>query len=151
VNFLVNIPESGEIFGTNRGLPASETALAAAELDPLSQQVKDYEASIADASATPRRPIVGYGTLEEKFRQLGNELELRHHHRRRRGLAVLLRDGRRPQPVETFRGPDATSGPGTPHRPHRGRVDVSTTSTQSHRDRQKSSRRDSCVRGGRSS
>jgi multiple sugar transport system substrate-binding protein len=75
VNFLVNSPQSGEIFGTNRGLPASETALAAAELDPLSQQVKDYEASIADRlGEAPPVPIVGYGTLEEKFRQLGTEL-----------------------------------------------------------------------------
>lgn len=75
VNFLVNSPEAGEIFGTNRGLPASETALAAADLDPLSQQVKDYEASIADRLGdAPPVPIVGYGTLEEKFRQLGVEL-----------------------------------------------------------------------------
>jgi len=75
VDFLVNSPQSGEIFGTNRGLPASETALAAAELDPLSQQVKDYEASIADRLGdAPPVPIVGYGTLEEKFRQIGTEL-----------------------------------------------------------------------------
>ncbi|WP_251452043.1 extracellular solute-binding protein [Microbacterium sp. Marseille-Q6648] len=75
VNFLVNSPQSGEIFGTNRGLPASETALEAAELDPLSQQVRDYEASIADRLGdAPPVPIVGYGTLEEKFRQLGVEL-----------------------------------------------------------------------------
>ncbi|GAA1925015.1 extracellular solute-binding protein [Microbacterium aoyamense] len=75
VNFLVNSPQSGEIFGTNRGLPASETALDAADLDPLAQQVKDYEASIADRLGdAPPVPIVGYGTLEEKFRQLGVEL-----------------------------------------------------------------------------
>ncbi|MDY0908449.1 ABC transporter substrate-binding protein [Microbacterium sp. CFBP9034] len=75
VNFLVNSPESGEIFGTNRGLPASETALAAAELDPLSQQVKDHEEAIADRLGdAPPVPIVGYGTLEEKFRQIGAEL-----------------------------------------------------------------------------
>jgi multiple sugar transport system substrate-binding protein len=75
VNFLVNSPQSGEIFGTNRGLPASETALEAAELDPLSQQVADYEASIADRLGdAPPVPIVGYGTLEEKFRLLGTEL-----------------------------------------------------------------------------
>ncbi|WP_127473327.1 ABC transporter substrate-binding protein [Microbacterium sulfonylureivorans] len=75
VNFLINSPQSGEIFGTNRGLPASETALAAAELDPLSAQVKEYEESIADRLGdAPPVPIVGYGTLEEKFRQLGAEL-----------------------------------------------------------------------------
>ncbi|MCR2783478.1 MULTISPECIES: ABC transporter substrate-binding protein [unclassified Microbacterium] len=75
VNFLINSPESGAIFGTNRGLPASETALEAAELDPLSQQVADHEAAIADRLGdAPPVPIVGFGTLEEKFRQLGTEL-----------------------------------------------------------------------------
>ncbi|GAB2706510.1 multiple sugar transport system substrate-binding protein [Microbacterium marinum] len=75
VNFLVNSPEAGEIFGTNRGLPASETALAAADLDPLSQQVQAHEEAIADRLGdAPPVPIVGYGTLEEKFRQLGVEL-----------------------------------------------------------------------------
>ncbi|WP_248305409.1 extracellular solute-binding protein [Agromyces sp. H66] len=75
VNFLVNSPEAGAIFGTNRGLPASETMLEGAELDPLGQQIRDYEASIADRLGdAPPVPIVGYGTLEEKFRQLGQEL-----------------------------------------------------------------------------
>lgn len=75
VNFLVNSPESGEIFGTNRGLPASEAALEAADLDPLSQQVKDYEEGIADRLGdAPPVPVVGYGTIEEEFRQIGLEL-----------------------------------------------------------------------------
>ncbi len=75
VNFLINSPESGEIFGTNRGLPASETALAAAKLDPLSQQIADYEASISDRLGdAPPVPIVGYGTLEQKFLEIGKEL-----------------------------------------------------------------------------
>ncbi|WP_243229588.1 ABC transporter substrate-binding protein [Microbacterium sp. CIAB417] len=75
VDFLINSPQSGEIFGTNRGIPASETALEAADLDPLSQQIADYEASIADRLGdAPPVPIVGFGTLEEKFRLLGTEL-----------------------------------------------------------------------------
>lgn len=75
VDFLINSPQSGEIFGTNRGLPASETALKAADLDPLSVQVKEYEESIADRLGdAPPVPIVGSGTIEEKFRQLGTEL-----------------------------------------------------------------------------
>ncbi|WP_431778779.1 ABC transporter substrate-binding protein [Microbacterium aurantiacum] len=75
VDFLVNSPQSGEIFGTNRGLPASETALDAADLDPLSEQIRDYEASIQDRLGdAPPVPIVGYGTLEEEFRVLGQEL-----------------------------------------------------------------------------
>ena len=75
VDFLVNSPEAGAIFGTNRGLPASETMLEGAELDPLGQQIRDYEESISDRLGdAPPVPIVGYGTLEEKFRQLGQEL-----------------------------------------------------------------------------
>ncbi|WP_448719618.1 ABC transporter substrate-binding protein [Microbacterium natoriense] len=75
VNFLINSPESGKIFGTNRGIPASSTALEAADLDPLSTQIKDYEESIADRLGdAPPVPIVGYGSLEEKFRVLGTEL-----------------------------------------------------------------------------
>ncbi len=75
VNFLINSPQSGEIFGTNRGLPASATALEAADLDPLSEQIRAHEEAIADRLGdAPPVPIVGYGTLEEKFRQLGVEL-----------------------------------------------------------------------------
>jgi multiple sugar transport system substrate-binding protein len=75
IDFLINSPESGEIFGTNRGLPASETARDAADLDEMSQKIADYEASIADRlGEAPPVPIVGYGSLHEKFRQLGEEL-----------------------------------------------------------------------------
>ena len=75
IDFLINSPESGEIFGTNRGLPASETARESANLDELSQTIADYEASIADRlGAAPPVPIVGYGSLHEKFRELGEEL-----------------------------------------------------------------------------
>lgn len=75
LNFLVNSPEAGAAFGTNRGLPASETQLEGAELDPLGEQIRDYEASIEDRLGdAPPVPIVGYGTLEEKFRLLGQEL-----------------------------------------------------------------------------
>lgn len=75
VNFLINSPEVGGIFGTNRGLPASETQLEGAELDDLAQQLLDYEESIGDRIGdAPPVPIVGYGTLEQTFRQLGEEL-----------------------------------------------------------------------------
>ena len=77
VNFLINSPEVGEIFGTNRGLPASETQLEGAQLDGLSAQIAEYEASIKDRLGdAPPVPIVGYGTLEEKFRLLGVDLGL---------------------------------------------------------------------------
>ncbi|WP_260980519.1 hypothetical protein [Microbacterium paludicola] len=75
LNFLVNSPEVGEIFGTNRGLPASETALEGASLGELDEMIRDYEESIADRLGdAPPTPIVGFGSLEEKFRQLGLEL-----------------------------------------------------------------------------
>lgn len=77
LNFLVNAPEVGAAFGTNRGLPASETQLAGLELGGLEAQIQDYEASISDRlGAPPTVPIVGFGTLEEKFRQLGSDLGL---------------------------------------------------------------------------
>ena len=75
VNFLVNSPEVGAIFGTNRGLPASETQLEGADLGGLDAQIRDYEESIQDRLGdAPPVPIVGAGTLEEKFRQIGQEL-----------------------------------------------------------------------------
>jgi multiple sugar transport system substrate-binding protein len=77
VDFLLNSEEAGSAFGTNRGLPASATHLAGVELDPLSQKILDYETSIADRLGDPPPvPIVGYGSIEEKFRQLGEELGL---------------------------------------------------------------------------
>lgn len=75
IDFLVNSPESGQIFGTNRGLPASSIARDAADLDEMSQKVADYEASITDRLGdAPPVPIVGYGSLHEKFRELAEEL-----------------------------------------------------------------------------
>lgn len=75
VNYLINSPKAGEIFGTNRGLPASATALAAADLDPISTKIKEHQENIADRLGdAPPVPIIGYGTLEEKFRLLGTEL-----------------------------------------------------------------------------
>ncbi len=75
IDFLVNDPEVGAVFGTNRGLPASETARSSVELAGLDAQIEEYEASIADRlGATPPVAIVGFGSLEEKFRVLGTEL-----------------------------------------------------------------------------
>ena len=75
IDFLVNDPATGEIFGTNRGFPASETALSGATLDGVNQQIAEYEASIADRLGdAPPVPVTGYGTIEDKFRQIGIEL-----------------------------------------------------------------------------
>lgn len=75
IDFLVNSPESGEIFGTNRGVPASATARDAASFDGIAATIVDYEASIADRLGdAPPVPIVGYGSLEAKFRELVPEI-----------------------------------------------------------------------------
>lgn len=75
IDFLVNSPATGEVFGLNRGMPASETALSGAELSGLDAEIVEYEQSLGDrVGDPPPTPIVGYGTLEEKFRQLGVEL-----------------------------------------------------------------------------
>ncbi|MEU7616532.1 extracellular solute-binding protein [Micromonospora rifamycinica] len=77
VDFLINSKEAGAVFGTNRGLPASATHLAGVQLDPLSQKILDYETSIKDRlGEAPPVPVVGYGSIEEKFRQLSEELGL---------------------------------------------------------------------------
>ncbi|KQZ86173.1 hypothetical protein ASD56_00920 [Microbacterium sp. Root166] len=74
-DFLVNSPEVGAIFGTNRGMPASQTQLDGVELDETAQQIIDYEKSIADrVGDAPPVPIVGYGSVEAEFKALGQEL-----------------------------------------------------------------------------
>ncbi|WP_369345457.1 ABC transporter substrate-binding protein [Demequina globuliformis] len=75
VDFLVNSPEVGAIFGTNRGLPASSAMRDGITFEGLDEQIRAYEESIADRLGdAPPVPLVGYGTLEEKFRVLGTEL-----------------------------------------------------------------------------
>ncbi|WP_084106076.1 ABC transporter substrate-binding protein [Demequina sp. NBRC 110056] len=75
VDFLVNSPEVGAIFGTNRGLPASADMRDGITFEGLDEQIRAYEESIADRLGdAPPVPLVGYGSLEEKFRVLGTEL-----------------------------------------------------------------------------
>jgi len=75
IDFLSNDPRVGEIFGTNRGIPASTTALEGAEISGIDAQVLAYENSVADRlGAAPPVPPVGYGSLDLLFRTLGEEL-----------------------------------------------------------------------------
>jgi multiple sugar transport system substrate-binding protein len=75
IDFMANSPEVGAIFGTNRGMPASETQRDGIEVDAIAQQILDYEESIADRLGDPPPvPIVGYGSIEAKFKALGQEL-----------------------------------------------------------------------------
>ena len=75
IDFLVNSPESGEIFGTNRGVPASQTARDAADVDGIAAEIVEYETAIADRLGdAPPVPVIGYGSLEAKFRELVPEI-----------------------------------------------------------------------------
>ncbi|EZP29704.1 ABC transporter substrate-binding protein [Microbacterium oleivorans] len=77
LDFVVNSPEAGEIFGTTLGFPASSSKLEGATLEGPDQQVADYIDSVADRIGdAPPPAVVGYGSLEQKFWDLGKELGL---------------------------------------------------------------------------
>ncbi|MDI6943018.1 ABC transporter substrate-binding protein [Microbacterium barkeri] len=77
LDFVVNSPEAGEIFGTSLGFPASETKLEGATLEGPDKQVADFLASVEERIGdAPPAPVVGYGSLEQKFWDLGKELGL---------------------------------------------------------------------------
>ena len=77
LDFVVNSPEAGELFGTTLGFPASSTKLAGAVLTGPDAQVADYLESVADRiGAAPPVPVVGYGSLEQTFWDLGKSIGL---------------------------------------------------------------------------
>jgi len=77
LDYVVNSPEAGEIFGTSLGFPASDTRLEGATLEGPDQQVADYIESVQDRIGdAPPVPVAGYGSLEQKFWDIGKELGL---------------------------------------------------------------------------
>jgi multiple sugar transport system substrate-binding protein len=77
LDFIVNSPEAGEIFGTTLGFPASSSKLDGTTLEGSDKQVADYIESVQDRIGdAPPAAVVGYGSLEQKFWDLGKELGL---------------------------------------------------------------------------
>jgi multiple sugar transport system substrate-binding protein len=77
LDFVVNSPEAGEIFGTTLGFPASSSKLDGATLEGPDKQVADYIESAADRIGdAPPVPVVGYGSLEQTFWDLGKSIGL---------------------------------------------------------------------------
>jgi multiple sugar transport system substrate-binding protein len=77
VDFLINSPQVGEIFGTNRGLPASQTQRDGLVVSASIQAMIDYEASVAfRIGEPPLAPVVGYGTIATKYLSLSTDLGL---------------------------------------------------------------------------
>lgn len=75
ISFLVNDARVGKIFGASRGLPASSTQRAGADLTGVDAQVAAYEESVKDRLGdAPRPPITGFGTLETTYIRLSENI-----------------------------------------------------------------------------
>ncbi|KJL41646.1 extracellular solute-binding protein [Microbacterium trichothecenolyticum] len=68
IDFLVNDPEVGAIFGMSRGVPASQTAADGIEATELDAQILAYQEEVTDKLDGASPPAVkGLGTLEQTF------------------------------------------------------------------------------------
>lgn len=77
IDFMLNTPEVGGVFGASLGIPASESAREGADLAGLDAQVAEYEQTIADRiGEAPPVPVIGYGSLEQSWLDLGASLGL---------------------------------------------------------------------------
>ncbi|TNU73600.1 extracellular solute-binding protein [Miniimonas arenae] len=79
LNFFASEPEVGAIFGTSKGIPADEEQRAAVDAPEGSVDAKviAYEEAVRETGsvATAPIPVLGFGTVEEKWKQLGEELD----------------------------------------------------------------------------
>lgn len=77
LDYVVNSPEAGEIFGTTLGFPASTSKLEGTVLEGVDKQVADYIESVSDrVGDAPPVPVIGYGSLEQTFWEQGKSLGL---------------------------------------------------------------------------
>lgn len=77
VDFLINSPDFGKIFGATLGIPASATQLAGADLQGPDKAVQDYLISVEDRiGEAPAAPVAGYGSIEQTFWDLGKSIGL---------------------------------------------------------------------------
>jgi multiple sugar transport system substrate-binding protein len=77
IDFLVNDPEVGSIFGTSKGVPAVPAQKDAMELadGSIDEKIVTYEEEVADrVTAETPLPAEGYGVVEAEFKRLGEEL-----------------------------------------------------------------------------
>jgi multiple sugar transport system substrate-binding protein len=76
IDFLLGDPEAIKILGTSRGVPATNAGLAGVEIDPATQAVLDYEASVAQYLTTPPpAPPAATGAIEVKFGEIYQQVQ----------------------------------------------------------------------------
>lgn len=76
IDFMINDPEAGKIFGANRGLPATNAQRQAVQLEGALALVKEYEDGLKDKlTKAPPAPPKGAGTLEQAFIRISEELQ----------------------------------------------------------------------------
>lgn len=77
IDFLVNDPEVGKIFGTSKGVPAvaaQKDAMEVAE-GSVDDKIVTYEEEVVErVTAETPIPVEGYGVVEAEFKRLGEEL-----------------------------------------------------------------------------
>lgn len=75
IDFITNDPEVGAIFGTSRGVPATESARSNLNAEGFDEQVLGYEEEWADA-ITESVPVLpqGFGSVEAEWLRLAEEL-----------------------------------------------------------------------------
>jgi multiple sugar transport system substrate-binding protein len=77
IDFLVNDPEVGKIFGTSKGVPAVQGQKDAMEVadGSVDDKIVTFEEEVADrVTAETPIPVEGYGVVEAEFKRLGEEL-----------------------------------------------------------------------------
>lgn len=77
IDFLVNDPEVGEIFGTSKGVPAvaEQRDAMGVEEGSIDDKIVGYEDHVAErVTAETPLPGEGYGVVEAEFKRLGEEL-----------------------------------------------------------------------------
>lgn len=80
INFLINEPEVGRIFGTSKGVPAVAAQRDAMNIEEgsIDARVMAYEESVAgDVTASAPLPVMGFGSIEAEFKRLGEEFAYR--------------------------------------------------------------------------
>ncbi|WP_407319172.1 extracellular solute-binding protein [Isoptericola halotolerans] len=77
IDFLVNDPEVGKIFGTSKGVPAVAAQRDAMEVEEgsVDATVLAYEEAVApDVTEPAPLPVEGFGSIEAEYKRLAEEL-----------------------------------------------------------------------------